>query len=132
MVAPVQHRTPATAPGAAHTPDPIRVAMTYYTELVVGELITTRGTRFVCISVHPALPLAPRSLVVVIFNIHPDRSFSSLCSSSWKTAGEVVAGFLNMLNVHCVRFLSMEDDQSSFTAVISTDKDAEIDLLGCF
>jgi hypothetical protein len=125
LIRPVQHPAATPEPAPAATPDPSQTAIVNNTELVVGELITTRGNRFVCISVHPLIPLPPCSLVVVIFNVHSDRSFSSLCSQSWKTAGDVVGAFSTMLEVHRVRLDTMEDDQSSFTAVISTDKDVE-------
>lgn len=133
FIRPVQHPAATPEPAPAATPDPSQTATAHYTEQVVGELVTTRGNRFVRISVHPLIPLPPPSLVVVILNVHPDRSFSSLCSQSWKTAGDVVGALLNMLDGHRVRLVTMEDDQSSFTAVISTDKDVEdIGLLGCF
>jgi hypothetical protein len=55
---------------------PISNSPPAYRELVVGELVTSLGSRRLSIAIHPHCPIMSYFVIVSITNVHPNRSFS--------------------------------------------------------
>jgi hypothetical protein len=99
----------------------------------VGELVTSYGNRLISISVHPHRPIMSSFVIVLIINVHPERTFSNFDCPSWRHPEDILVGFATVVRTHNVQLISLVPGVRTFRAVISTERDwDEMGMLNCF